>query len=204
MAIDLGSDVEQHRHHHTGHRWLDIILAVSAVFMSLVSLFLTIQHGRVLERMVKAETWAFVSAGFSNFNPDFTPNARLVVINQGVGPAQLQSFEVFYKGTPRGSRRELLTAMLASSDPKRRARYYESYIVGRVLAAKEEVDYLDFPVASFSADEYSAISAAMSDLQFRVCYCSVLEECSVLDTQKSQKPVAVNACPVPPVPFRDD
>jgi hypothetical protein len=64
--MPLAPEVEHHQHHRTGHRWLDITLAVSAVFISLMSLFLAIQHGRVMERMVEASTWAFVVPDFSD------------------------------------------------------------------------------------------------------------------------------------------
>jgi hypothetical protein len=40
----MGPEGEHHHHHHTGNRWLDIVIAVSAVIISLISLFLAIQH----------------------------------------------------------------------------------------------------------------------------------------------------------------
>lgn len=36
--------------HKTGVPWLDIIVAVSAVFISVVSLVVSIAHGRTMER----------------------------------------------------------------------------------------------------------------------------------------------------------
>jgi hypothetical protein len=44
MSAEMGPppETEHHHHHHTGHRWLDATLAVSAVFISLMSLFLAI------------------------------------------------------------------------------------------------------------------------------------------------------------------
>jgi hypothetical protein len=51
-------------------------LGVSAVFISLMSLFLGIQHGRVMEKMVEANTWAFVTVGVSTAEYDHTPHVR--------------------------------------------------------------------------------------------------------------------------------
>jgi hypothetical protein len=42
VVADMGPEVEHHDHHHTGRWWLDVVLAVSAVVISLISLFLAI------------------------------------------------------------------------------------------------------------------------------------------------------------------
>src|SRR4051812_27806085 len=43
---------EGHSHgHHTGVRWLDLILAGSAIFISVVSLVISIHHGRTMEQL---------------------------------------------------------------------------------------------------------------------------------------------------------
>jgi hypothetical protein len=205
MEVDAAPETEYHHHRRTGHSWLDITLAVSAMFISLVSLFLALQHGRVLEKMVQADTWAFVTAGFSNYDPDLTPHPRLIIVNKGVGPAQVQTLEVFYNGTPQPSRRSLIRSILKPADPNYRPRFFESDVIGGVLTAKEEVNFLDFPASYYTPDEYATIRGALDKLEFRICYCSVLGECSVLDTRKPPPtPIAVKACPVPEVPFRDE
>ena len=40
-------------HHHTGLPWLDLVLAGSAMLVSVVSLFVSIEHGRTMERLVE-------------------------------------------------------------------------------------------------------------------------------------------------------
>lgn len=101
MAAEMGPapETEHHHHHHTGRKWLDVTLGVSAVFISLMSLFLAIQHGRVMEKMVQATTWPYVMVRFSTSNPDGSPHVRLLVANKGVGPAKVESLEVFYRDT---------------------------------------------------------------------------------------------------------
>ncbi len=128
MSVDMAPppEVEHHHHHRTGRGWLDVTLAVSAVFISLISLFLAIQHGRVMEKMVEASTWAFVTVDFSNADPTtFTPHTRLSVTNKGVGPAKIESLEVFYRGIPQPGPRALVNAILKrearrSTDTSRR------------------------------------------------------------------------------------
>jgi hypothetical protein len=90
MAAEMGRppETEHHHHHLAGRRWLDITLAVSALFISLMSLFLAIQH--------------------------YTPHVRLLVESKGVGRAQVESLEVFYNGVAQTGGQALLDSILVS------------------------------------------------------------------------------------------
>jgi hypothetical protein len=204
MAAEMGPgpETEHHHHHHTGHRWLDMTLGVSAVFISLMSLFLAIQHGRVMEKMVEANTWAFVSVGVSTAEYDYSPHVRLLVVNKGVGPAQIESLEVFYDGVAQSNAHTLLSAMLKPGDPTRHQQILRSDVIGTVLSAKEELNFLDFNVKNFTPEEYGTITTEVPKLTFRVCFCSVLGECSSLDTARAWRPVSVKACSTPKTPFQ--
>lgn len=195
-VVDPGSDTEHH-HHHTGHRWLDIILAVSAVIISLVSMFLALQHGRVMEKMVEASTWPYVMVGVSTSREDGTPHVTLWMTNKGVGPARIESIEVFHQARAMGDAQGLLKAVLAPPDPKRHFPLLRSDAVNSVLSARETVNLVDLDVKNYSEDEYSRVAAAFTKLEFRACYCSVFDECSVLDTRKAPRPFPVKTCPAP-------
>ena len=46
---------ESHAHaHYTGLPWVDLVLAGSAIFISIVSLVVSIHHGRTMEALVAA------------------------------------------------------------------------------------------------------------------------------------------------------
>src|ERR1700761_5577633 len=96
-AVDGGPELEHHHHRHTGHSWLDITLGVSAIVISVISLFLAVQHGRAMERMVEAATWPYVIVDFSTANLDGTPHVALRISNKGVGPSRVVSLEVSYQ-----------------------------------------------------------------------------------------------------------
>jgi hypothetical protein len=203
MAAEMGlaPETEHHHHHHTGHRWLDVTLGVSAVFISLMSLFLAIQHGRVMERMVQASTWPYVMVRFSTSNPDGSPHVRLEVVNKGVGPAKVESLEVFYRDAAQPGGEALLQAILRPAD-KRHLPFLQSDVVDSVMAANEGVDIVALDAANFTPQETQTLRAAMPELSFRVCYCSVFDECSVLDTRKQLRPEPVNECTFPEIPFQ--
>jgi hypothetical protein len=203
MAAEMGPgpETEHHHHHHTGRKWLDVTLGVSAVFISLMSLFLAIQHGRVMEKMVQATTWPYVMVRFSTSNPDGSPHVRLLVANKGVGPAKVESLEVFYHDTAQPGGEALLQAILQPAD-KHHLPFLQSDVVNSVMAANDDVAIIDLQAANFTPQENETLRAAMPELSFRVCYCSVFDECSVLDTRKELRPEPVNACTFPEIPFQ--
>ena len=46
---------EGHGHHHgTGIPWLDLVLAGAAILISVISLVVSVRHGRTMERLVEA------------------------------------------------------------------------------------------------------------------------------------------------------
>ena len=110
---------EAHHAHaaHSGHRWLDIVLAVSAMFVSVISLFVAVEHGRTMERMAEANTrmveansWPFVEYDSHNVDEQGNAKIRLVLTNQGIGPARIETLELWWNGKPVSSLRALLEA----------------------------------------------------------------------------------------------
>jgi hypothetical protein len=201
-AVDGGPELENHHQRHTGHRWLDITLAVSAILISVISLFLAIQHGRAMERMVEAATWPYVIVDSSTANPDGTPHVTLHISNKGVGPARVESLEVFYQGVALTDPEMLLRTVLESPDPARRWPLLQSDVIDSVLSAREEANLIDLDARNFTTGEYTRVGDALGKMTFRTCYCSVFDECWMLDTGKSPRALAVKACPVPRVQFQ--
>src|SRR5215831_14860354 len=111
---------EQHHGAHTGHRWLDISLALSAMFVSVISLVVAIEHGRTMERMadanarmVQANSWPFLQFETHNLDERGNADVRLVLVNQGIGPARIETFELWWDGKPMSSPNALMQACCA-------------------------------------------------------------------------------------------
>ena len=61
---------------------------------------------------------------------------------------------------------------------------------------------MDIHPENFTPAEYATLRQEVPKVHFRVCYCSVFDECSVFDTQVvPTRAVAVKSCPVPKVQF---
>jgi hypothetical protein len=118
-----------------------------------------------------------------------------------VGPASVESLEVFYDGKAMPGARALLNAMLKRITVSPNPRILDSGVVHNVLSAKEQITFVDFHGEDFSPEDYAAVRAGLGKVESRTCYCSVFDECWLADT-RNQRPVKVKACPVPEVPFQ--
>ena len=194
--VDAGPEIEAHHHGHTGHRWLDILLGLSAMVVSVVSLFVGLHHGETMEKMVEASTWPYVDLHFSNAAPDGSPRAVLTVGNSGVGPARIETVEVFHKGKPVAVRQALVQAMTGGAT----AGVLTSTIGDRVMSANQTIDFLTMSPDLAPPETFSRFRDGLSDVSVRFCYCSVLEACWLRDSRQP-KPEKVKVCPKPAVPY---
>jgi hypothetical protein len=204
-------DIETHGEHHahaTGHKWLDMTVAFSALFISLVSLGVAILHGRTMEKMaeanarlVAANSWPFLSYSAGTAITDGVARVHMTVFNTGVGPAKIESAELVWKGVAYRSDEEFLAACCGFD--RTSAAPDSDRLPQEVLRAGEKVPFLEF-TRPRSPSVFAALQHAMlsSDLQLRVCYCSIFDECWKSDlTTLSLKPTPVQACVEPAVPF---
>jgi hypothetical protein len=105
--VEAGVDEVQPVPRRTGRPNFDAIVAVTAIFISAVSLYLAIEHGKTERDLVAANVWPFPRAILSNGYDDKGSTA-VGVSNGGGGPAKIRSFELFYRGQPVSSGLDLL------------------------------------------------------------------------------------------------
>jgi hypothetical protein len=112
--------MEEHGHEHghpahrTGFHWLDISLAMSAFFISLVSLGLAIHNGRTMEKLVASNSYPNIDVEFGNqYDLQDGQGLRhalyLSLQNTGIGPARLRDIELSFAGRPAADLRTLLS-----------------------------------------------------------------------------------------------
>lgn len=203
----LTESESSHSHHHrTGIHWVDLIVALSAIFISVVSLAVSIEHGRTMgqlvkenQKMVAGSTMPFLTTYGNQIDPVTGQHRiQLIVKNGGVGPARIEWFEVRYKGVPYSSEDALLHACCLSALPKDNVSSGAVYgnVSGTMLPQRESVDFIDLR-PGVSQDLMNALNAARRDITFSACYCSVLDECWQTDFNSSH-PKRVEECHVPP------
>ncbi len=191
-----------HHGHGTGVKWLDIIMAVSAVFISVVSLAVSIEHGRTMERMVDqnermvaANTMPLLNFSGTMFNSKLEPRLALQLKNGGVGPALVEWLDVRYKGVHYGSAAALMNVCCATATSGGRGGYIYSNVSHSIIPARETVEFLVVPETAPKV-LYDAVNRARDDMDLQACYCSLLDECWITDFGPT-RPKRVATCAVP-------
>src|SRR5882757_7259370 len=200
MTPELETQSELHK---TGHRWIDISVAACALIVSVTSLCVAIVHGRTMERMadanarlVAANSWPMLQGYSSSLPREGTaPVVSLNVTNQGVGPAKIESLEVFWKGRPLRNVKELLDACCqaasaggsaadgspAVSGPTNQLILPEgmqiSSLYQDVLRAGENRRLYELRQTPDNRKLFQQLNDAFFALTLRACYCSVFDEC---------------------------
>src|SRR6185312_16282871 len=105
--VEAGVDEVQPVPRKTGRGHFDVIVSLTAIFISAVSLYVAIQHGKTERDLVAANVWPFPRAILSNgYGNDH--GIAIGFSNAGVGPVKIRSYEVFYRGHPVSSNLDLL------------------------------------------------------------------------------------------------
>jgi hypothetical protein len=190
--------------HGSGIPWLDLIVTVSVVFISVISLAVSIEHGKSMEKMVDqnqklvvASTLPLLSVGGGMLDPvTEKPLERLILANNGVGPAIIDKFEIRYKGvdyTPH----TLLNACCAQAVGKQWSGLVFSGVSGSIMPARETRDLITLKPRGPDDKLIPAFEEARKDMSFHACYCSVLDECWETDFNQ-KRPHPVKECKVSP------
>ncbi len=178
------------------------------MLVSIVSLAIAVHHGRTMERMadanaklVAANSWPFLQYSTDNQGEDGRPLIRLSVVNAGVGPARVETLEVFWHEVPVASAKALLAAccgLSPYSGPS--VRFNESLLAGRIVRAGEAVTLLELPPSADAAALWKRLDDARLHVRLRACFCSVFDECWS-STLVGTRATPVASCPAPKVPF---
>ena len=196
-----------HVAHSTGRRWLDLTLALSAMFVSIVSLAVAVHHGNAMDRLVAANSWPFLMYSTSNTDPQGNRRITLNVENDGVGPARVQTFEVWWQGQPVATAPELLQrcCMTDSKTPldsstARSLHLVIGQVASRVMRAGDAESFMSLELKDANADIWHRLDIARLQLKLRACYCSVFDECWETDLEQTSAK-RVGSCPAARVPF---
>jgi hypothetical protein len=184
---------------HVGARWIDLLLAASAIVISTVSLFIASQHAKTQERLVAATSWPFLQFRTGNSDQQNKPVIEMSVINSGQGPALLKYVGVSYEGRPVHGAYDLMRACCGfhplSVDEARKFRIGTTFLGGVVISPHDELRFFAFEDTGPPSHElWRQMDGVRFKLKFDACYCSVLGECWRSDL-KGLEPVKVETCP---------
>jgi hypothetical protein len=180
-------------------RHVDLIVAGCALLVSVVSLFIAWQANRTQERMLAASVWPYLSWGTSNVGGEDQQREEISfnLFNLGVGPARIQSLQLFYKDQPMADAKALLHACCEAQLPAAGKWDLRTTSVNPlVLPGHDNFKFFSLPKNEVSAALWQALDRERHSITMEFCYCSVLEQCWVLHSGR-QEPQSVARCKVP-------
>ncbi|HEY4115721.1 MAG TPA: hypothetical protein VGM17_16820 [Rhizomicrobium sp.] len=194
--------------------WTDTLFAVAALFVSAVSLWVGIRTETANEQLVAASSWPFLQVQISNADANAKLDLQFSVENTGVGPAKVETFEVFWNGKPFRSAAELLGACCGykvvpatSPDAKNHTPLITGTVQGAVLRPGEPKTFIHYALNADNLAVWKKLDKAREQMSYRVCYCSVLNDCwrnvlrSELYFPGQLHPEKARTCPVPVVAY---
>ena len=128
----------------------------------------------------------------------------MTLVNKGVGPAKIETLEVFVNGKPVSGPRQVIAALIGPEGLNHAHPIATSDIVGSVLSARESLDYLDARPDSFTPAQNQAMRDGAHTLDTRVCYCSVFDECWIFGGPGvNSRLKRVDRCSKPKTPYQN-
>jgi len=185
---------------------VDFLVAICALITSIASIWLSVTQGDDMQRLVQAQSWPFV--GFITSNNETNPATgkqepviTMTIENLGVGPAKIQSLEIFYKGKNIKTSRELLRACCTDASGKldedawKQTPILTSSVVGRVLRAGQTMPFIYWSRPETDNAVWEKFNLARFEVEKKICYCSVFDECWTSDLDSTQA-TPVKSCPM--------
>ena len=192
--------------------WAESALAIGAVVIAAVSLWVAYDTERTNRELVASErqlvaasSWPSVQILENDAVPGGGPDSgmTLILANEGIGPAKLETFEMFWKGQPQPSLAALIHSCCAAAATDLDISYGSTH--GIVLRPGQNQYFLTFPRNARNQALLAALRPGLHNMSFRYCYCSAFNECWLAIDQfggpKDLSPPPVRSCPRPPVPY---
>ena len=173
---------------------LDMVVALSAVIISVASLYVALRADQTQERLLQSTVWPYVQYDTSDATATGTRRLAFELTNAGVGPAIIRSFSLAYDGHYVTTVHQLLTACCMANASKSRHGVYISTVRDRVIMAHEVVQFIQAVPQQTEPATYTRLSDARSHVTIRLCYCSVLGDCWLIDSALDGVPHSVSAC----------
>lgn len=165
----------------------DAIAAVIAALVGMLALVVAGYTAYIQRQQVRAQVWPYLMMANSDHSSEY------MWLNKGVGPAKVESLQVFVGGKLQVNWHDVFRSMQLE-----KLKYGQSTLNGNVLSAGEKVDWLQFG----NHGDFVAFrdAARRSGFGAKTCYCSTLGECWINDSTKADWNVqhAVGKCPAVP------
>ena len=171
---------------------VDRIVSGAAMFVALASLAIALYEVRMMREHDRVSVWPYLTVFNSDSGGVYTFNAQ----NVGIGPALIRSFEISVDGKPRRNWGEVVDQL--GVDISGIPSTYSSFGTGTVLLPGAKTKLLELGPGGASEGFHRA---AQHRMDARICYCSLYQQCWLVDHATAAEPQPVRACTEPAIPF---
>jgi hypothetical protein len=193
--------------------WTESALSIFAVIIAAISLWIAIDTERTNRQLVAEAAWPFVQV-YTSGGSDSQRPLSLNITNAGVGPAKIETLELFWKGKAFRNAAELLKDCCGYKAPQSNQLPVEdsplstSEVAGTVLRPGDNVSIVRYVLTPDNAATWAALRSQRVKISLRTCYCSVFEECWLtqlreLGDRQNLNPTSVKSCPRPEVAYTE-
>jgi hypothetical protein len=157
--------------------------AASAIIVAVCSLGITLYEARITREHQKLSVWPRLAMSISDSGGVFTRT----VVNNGLGPALVRSYQVTVDGKPMASWTAVLRTLMPAAHGL--PYVYSSFGRGSVLLPGAQLNVLTVSTDSVNR----MLREAEPRVGTTVCYCSLYNECWVARSGETD-PVAIDRC----------
>ena len=164
----------------------DRITAIMAVLIGACALAVSFYTAKLQSAQVRAQTWPYLQMWQSNVDRSFS------ISNRGVGPARIADVKLWIDDDEVANFDQAIIKLSKQSGPMSTM---QSYFARRVLTSNEDVKIIQFE----TDEQFNIFYKNRKRIAFQICYCSVLDECYLLDERaKSEQEYisSVSKCPI--------
>ena len=171
---------------------IELLIATLALLASAAASIATVVQTRVVGQEMSASVWPYLTIEDMLSNDDY----KLEVINQGLGPAIVQSADLSIDGKPQANWRAALRTIAAKDrhhifNGRGFPLTQSDFGATSVVRAGESTQIIAVHKPGLG-DAVRAGYLPKPDLA--VCYCSILQQCWRVDTLQLEQPRAVRDC----------
>lgn len=174
-----------HAQHHRGlPRWLELLIALTALVTSVSSIVIALHHGKTMEKLVQANSIPYLEGGTGNATPEGDLRITMTLRNQGVGPANQQSLRLKVGDRYVTSLNEVARLVYGPKEAKAALaalRFFSIDTDTRFIPANAEQIVFRTPRTEQNARYWDALDRSRRTWRVEFCYCSVFDECWEVD-----------------------
>lgn len=154
------------------YRQMETIVGLSALFVSLVAVFIAVYSAMTDRAYARASVWPYLEVLHSNSQSG--KSLSISIENVGVGPARVKYVTLEYDGKFYRSWDELIR----ESNRGESYQFRSSYIGSRTIASQRNIKAIETSLPAFYEMIYSS---NVDKFQLNICYCSIYDDCWLLE-----------------------